>query len=138
MRLVGVLKSVVALALITVSVHTRAEEPVQTVSKTMYLVVYDRGPAWVGNTLAEQKLDAHGKYMLDLYEKGALKFAGPFLDDSGGAVVLEAADETSVQALVANDPAVKQGTFVSKIRPWALQPWDVYLQKRREREKAAR
>ncbi len=136
MKLVDVLKCVLALVLINSTWQVRAEETVQSAAKTTYLVVYQRGPAWVGNTLAEQKLDAHGKYMLDLYEKGALKFAGPFLDDSGGAVVLEAADEASVKALVASDPAVKQGTFVSTIRPWSLQPWDVYLQKRRERQKA--
>jgi uncharacterized protein YciI len=135
MKLIDVLKCTLGLVLINSAWQAQAEEAVQTAARTTYLVVYQRGPAWVGNTLSEQKLDAHGKYMLDLYEQGALKFAGPFLDDSGGAVVLEAADEASVKALVANDPAVKQGTFVSTIRPWSLQPWEMYLQKRKEREK---
>jgi uncharacterized protein YciI len=136
MKLVGALKCLLTLALVNIPLHVHAEETMQTAAKMTYLVLYKRGPAWVGDTMAEQKLDAHGKYMLDLYEKGALKFAGPFLDDSGGAVVLEAADEASAKALVADDPAVKQGTFVSEIRPWSLQPWEVYLRKRREREKA--
>lgn len=136
MKIAFVLRFLVVSVLINIALQVQAEDAVQTPAKMTYLVVYQRGPAWVGDTLAEQNLQAHGKYMLDLYERGTLKFAGPFLDDSGGAVVLEAADEAAIEALVANDPAVKQGTFVPKIRPWSLQPWDVYLQRRHEREKA--
>jgi hypothetical protein len=53
-------------------------------AKATYLVVYRPGPSWVaGKPLAEQPLKEHGRYMLELYGKGTLKFAGPFLDDSG-------------------------------------------------------
>lgn len=132
MRIVAPFRWIAALALLTTAMPALAEDAVPS-SKQTYLVVYKRGPAWVGNTLAEQSLQAHGKYMLDLYEQGSMKFAGPFLDDAGGAIVLEAEDEAEAMALVANDPAVKQGIFVSEIHPWLMQPWETFLQKRRER-----
>lgn len=132
MKITSIYKLLAVLALCNVALPAQAEDAVPSTKKT-YLVVYKRGPAWVGNTLAEQSLQAHGKYMLDLYEQGAMKFAGPFLDDAGGAVVLEAKDEAEAKALVAKDPAVKQGTFVSEIHPWLMQPWETFLQKRRER-----
>jgi hypothetical protein len=48
---------------------------------TTYLVVYRPGPSWLpGKPLAEQPLKEHGRYILSLYVKGALKSAGP----SGG------------------------------------------------------
>jgi uncharacterized protein YciI len=133
MRIVALFSWIAALALLTTAPQALAEDAVPS-SKQTYLVVYKRGPAWVGNTLAEQSLQAHGKYMLDLYERGAMKFAGPFLDDAGGAVVLEVNDDAEAKAIVANDPAVKQGTFVADIHPWLMQPWETFLQKRRERE----
>lgn len=49
-------------------------------TKTTYLVVYRPGPGWItGKPITEQPLKGHGRYMLSLYTKGALKSAGPFL-----------------------------------------------------------
>lgn len=95
------------------------------VTKTTYLVVYRAGPGWVaGKPLAEQPLADHGKYMLSLYAKGVLKFAGPFLDNSGGAVVLEAANESEAKAVVAADPAIVSQVFVGDLHPWRLVDWE--------------
>jgi uncharacterized protein YciI len=91
---------------------------------TTYLVVYKPGPAWLqGKPLAEQPLKEHGRYILSLYVKGSLKFAGPFSDDAGGAAAFEAADDDAARAVVAADPAVVSGLFVGELHPWRLVDW---------------
>lgn len=95
-----------------------------------FLVIYRPGPAWIeGRPMAEQPLKEHGKYMLELYQVGQLHSAGPFTDDSGGAAVLQASDESEVRDLVNRDPAVADGVFVYELRPWRLIPWESYLKK---------
>ena len=99
-------------------------------TKTNYLVVYRPGPSWIaGKPLAEQPLGEHGKYMLSLYVKGALKFGGPFLDNAGGAVVLEVDTEGEAKAIVAGDPAVSGQVFVAELHPWRLVDWQQYIKK---------
>ena len=104
----------------------------EATNKAMFLVIYRPSSAWIpGKPVSEQGLADHFQYMLDLYEQGALKQAGPFTDDSGGAVILEVADAAAAQAVVARDPAVKQNVMTPEIRPWRLVPWDQHLQKRK-------
>jgi uncharacterized protein YciI len=93
--------------------------------KTTYLIVVRPGSAFLpGKPLAEQNLKEHGRYMLSLYTKGTLKFAGGFLDDSGGAYVIEASDAAEANTIAAADPAVINKTFVADIRPWRLVNWE--------------
>ena len=107
-----------------------AQGPAVAQSKTTYLVVYRPGPGWIaGKPVTQQPLGEHGKYLLGLYAKGTLKFAGPFLDDTGGAVVLEASDEAEAKALVAADPAVMANVFQSEIHPWRLVDWERFIKK---------
>jgi uncharacterized protein YciI len=95
-----------------------------------YLVVYRPGPAWLpGKPLSEQPLQEHGKYMLSLYVNETMKQAGPFTDNAGGAVVLQAADEAEAKAIVANDPAVRSGVFLHEMHPWAPVDWQKYVKK---------
>jgi uncharacterized protein YciI len=97
----------------------------------MFLVTYRPGPSWLpGKPLSQQPLAEHFKYMVSLYAKGAMKFAGPFTDDTGGAGVLEAASKDEVEALVTGDPAVIAGVLAYEIHPWNLVPWDQYLKNR--------
>lgn len=99
--------------------------------KTTFLVLYRPGPHWVaGKPIREQPPKEHGKYLLDLYARGAMKHAGPFEDNTGAAIVLEAADEAEARSLVAGDPAVKNGIFTAELHPWALVPWESYLKKK--------
>ncbi len=98
--------------------------------RTSYLVVYRPGPGWIaGRPLAEQPLKEHGRYMLSLYTRGTLKFAGPFLDDTGGAVLFEAENLEEAKAIVAGDPAVVSGVFLAELHPWKLVDWQQYVKK---------
>ena len=103
------------------------------VKKTTYLVIYRPGTGWIaGKPLGEQPLNGHGKYMLSLYVKGVLKFAGPFLDNSGGAVAFEAANEGEAKAVVAQDPAVIGKVFVGELHPWRLTDWEQFAKRQRD------
>ena len=109
---------------------TETANPQETTTKATYLVLYRPGPAWLtGKSVMEQPLKEHGKYMLSLYLKGAMKLAGPLTDDAGGAVLLEVSNEAEAKAIVANDPAVKSGVFVYEMHPWKLQPWEEFEKK---------
>lgn len=57
----------------------------------------------------------HVAYLDGLNGRGALKFAGPFLDDAGNPcgslVVVEAADRAGAEAMAAADPYALAGLF---------------------------
>ena len=121
-----------ALCVLTCAAMRTAAQDTVPVTKTTYLAIYRPGPGWVaGKPLAEQPLGGHGKYLLGLYVKGVLKFAGPFLDNSGGAVVFEAANESEAKAVIAADPAVESHVFVGDLHPWRLTDWEQYAKKQR-------
>jgi uncharacterized protein len=82
-----------------------------------------------GKPAKEQPPKEHGTYLLSLFAKDSMKFAGPFSDDTGAGVVLEVTDEAEARAMVAEDPAVKLGIFLYEIHPWDLVPWESYLKK---------
>lgn len=93
-------------------------------AEPVFLVIYRAGPEWPpGKTLAELPLREHGRYMLSLHQRGVLRMAGGFADDSGGAAVLQVPDMTAAKAIADADPAVTSGLFVYELRPWRLMPW---------------
>jgi uncharacterized protein YciI len=93
-------------------------------SDPTWLVVYGLGPNWLeGKPLAQQQLRPHGAYMLQLYRAGALRWAGGFADDSGGAAAFTAHDAVTAQKIVEEDPAVVSGIFKFVLRPWKLVDW---------------
>jgi uncharacterized protein len=94
-----------------------------------FLIIYRPGPAWkAGQPARDQPPPEHGRYLLELYQQGHLCLAGPFSDDTGAALVMEATDETQARAIVGADPAVVQAIFTYELHPWALVPWERYGQ----------
>lgn len=92
-----------------------------------FLILYRLGPAWKPEQpVSDQPPPEHGRYLLDLYQRGQLRLAGPFSDDTGAAVVLEALDETQARALIEADPAVIDGIFAYELHSWALVLWERY------------
>ena len=105
-------------------VTPKASVPSTEVQQPTYLVVYQPGPAWLeGKPLSAQKLKEHAAYMLSLYRKDVLRFAGPFADDSGGAVMFTAKDDATAEALVKSDPAVTTSVFTYTLRRWRWVDW---------------
>lgn len=104
--------------------QTAEEEP----AKQTFLVIYRPGPAYdPSKPVREQALGGHGKYLLNLYKSGDMKFAGPFTDNWGGGVVLSVANIEAAEEIAKNDPAVLSGVFVWEIHPWHLVPWENYV-----------
>jgi uncharacterized protein YciI len=96
--------------------------------KQSFLVIYRPGPAWLtGKPVTEQPLKEHGKYMLDLYKSKVMRMAGPFEDNTGGAVVLDVSGEDEAKSVVAHDPAVISRVFTYELHPWRLVSWEQYL-----------
>ena len=62
--------------------------------------------------------------MLSLYRRGVLKLAGPFSDNAGGAIVVEAQDDGEANSVVAADPAVTSHIFLYELHPWGLVQWE--------------
>ena len=99
-------------------------------ARKTFIVIYKPGPGWLpGKSLSEQPLQEHGKYIFSLHSQGILKLGGPFADETGGAAVIEAADDTEAKAIVAKDPAVVSQIFVTEVHPWALVQWEKPLKK---------
>ena len=95
-----------------------------------FLVVYKPGPAFqTGKPMSAQPLGDHGRYLLTLHSKGILKIAGPFTDDSGGAIMFTAASESEAKEIVMKDPAVASGVFVYDLHPWGLVDWEARSRK---------
>jgi uncharacterized protein YciI len=129
--------ALIALSFALISYLSRSsvaiEEPQQGPAKKTYLVIYRPGPAWLkGKSIFEQPLKEHGKYMLSLYIRGSMRLAGPLTDNAGGAVLLVVNEESEAKAIVAQDPAIKSGIFVSEMHPWKLQPWDEFAKKAKD------
>lgn len=88
-------------------------------AEPIFAILYRPGPAWIpGRPLREQALATHLAYMEDLFKAGRLVFAGPFLDDSGGAAFVRAAEAAAAEAIRDSDPAVLAGVFMAEVRPW--------------------
>ncbi len=96
--------------------------------KKTFLILYLPGPAWIsGRPIFEQPLEAHGNYVRNYYREGKVRMAGPFLDSSGGASLLEVeGGEAEARSIAENDPAVKAGIFTFTLYPWHLISWEQY------------
>jgi uncharacterized protein YciI len=83
-----------------------------------YVVLMKHGPKWIaGKSVAEQPLLEHGKYLKELMDKGSLQLAGAFLDDSGGLIILNAADDAEARRITEHDPGVIAQIIEPEIRP---------------------
>jgi uncharacterized protein YciI len=86
-----------------------------------FALCYQRGPGWVpGKPVFEQPLHAHRLYMRQLFEAGTLRLGGPFLDDTGGLVIVQAADEGAARELLDRDPAISAGVMRATLHSWQV------------------
>lgn len=84
-----------------------------------FVLLYRPGPAWLaGRSVFEQPLAEHLAYMRSLLAQESLMFGGPFLDDSGGVIAIDAASMADAMAVRDADPAVRDGVMLADVRPW--------------------
>lgn len=64
---------------------------------------------------------AHREYLHQLVADGVLISAGPFADETGGLMIIEAETEDAVREALAKDPFTINGVFATTdIREWTL------------------
>lgn len=63
---------------------------------------------------------AHVGYMAEQLAAGRLVFGGPFLDDSGGMMVLRADSLDDARAIAEADPTVLDGLLRVTVKPWMM------------------
>ncbi|MDX1774942.1 YciI family protein [Oceanihabitans sediminis] len=79
------------------------------------VIIYSRGKDWLtGKPHWEQKLVSHRHYLVDTL-KDKLVSAGPFMDHTGGLIIVEV---ESLEEVAKNDPAVLDGKFEYVVHPW--------------------
>ena len=94
--------------------------------KAYFLVLLRRGPAWTPDETPETKaiFDGHMANIVAMGKSGKLVLAGPIDADPtdkaaiAGIFVFDVPSKADVEALLANDPAIKIGRLVPEILPW--------------------
>ena len=88
-----------------------------------YLIIYRPPRSTFVDDATESESAAvgvHFEYLKRLLSEGALLLAGRTDDASMGLVVFRAADQTSAERIVRDDPAVKAGVFKAELHRYRL------------------
>lgn len=86
-----------------------------------HVLLYRPGPAWVpGRSVFQQALQPHLQYMHQLVASGVIRIGGPFLDDTGGLVVVDLDTLDAARACAEADPAVRDGIMQVDVHPWRV------------------
>lgn len=111
------LRFAILLSLCAVAAPVQAGQPSAVeADRSLFAIIYRPGPAWkTGVPMAEQGLGEHARYMKRLVDQGVIHTAGP-LGADGGLVLLHIRDLAAAEALVAADPAVRDGLFIGEVR----------------------
>lgn len=62
----------------------------------------------------------HLKYMGELYRRGKVFMAGPFVDKTGGLVIYETGSLEEAIRMVNEDPVVKSGARTATVQEWTV------------------
>lgn len=85
-----------------------------------FVLFHTPGPGWkAGVSFRDQPgVMDHVGYMGQFLAQGQLVMGGPFLDDSGGMMIMRAASIEEARARALADPTVKGGLLKVMVRPW--------------------
>ncbi len=64
----------------------------------------------------ERHMEGHLAYLRGLVVEGKLRYAGPFVDGTGGIEILELKDRREAQEMMLRDPFVVNGLGVHELR----------------------
>ncbi len=94
--------------------------PAATPARQLFLFLFRPGPAWrQGVPMRQQNLREHGAYHSGLVQEGRSVAGGGYVGEEGGMAIVRAADLAEAQAMLAADPAIRNGVFVAELRQWA-------------------
>lgn len=96
--------------------------------KTRFVVIHAKGLAWDPTKLRREQAgwDEHAEFMDRLTAEGFVELGGPLGEGDGDDAmpVIDAPDEESVVARLADDPWKKSGMLVVK----SIQRWTIFLE----------
>jgi uncharacterized protein len=97
------------------------------IMKKAFVIIYRPGPAWrEGKPIQEQPIKAHFEYMHQLNQEGKIISGGPFADNTGGLLLLEADNTDEVITIMTKDPAVANKVFVGEVHQWNKVQWEYF------------
>ncbi len=68
--------------------------------------------------MRQRNLREHGAYHAVLVRDGRSVAGGGYVGEDGGMAIVRAADVAEAQAMLAADPAIRDGVFVAELRQW--------------------
>lgn len=85
-----------------------------------HVIFHSPGPRWDTRVSFQEQpgVMEHVQYCSQFLQKGLLVMGGPFLDNSGGMMVLRTATIEEAQKIALDDPAVRGGLLRVVVRPW--------------------
>jgi uncharacterized protein YciI len=114
------MKATLLLALLLVGLQAPAQPGPAAAPRQLFLFLYRPGPAWrVGVPMREQDLRAHAAYHAQLLHEGRSFAGGGYVGEEGGMAIVRAADRAEAEAMLAADPAIRNGVFTAELRQWA-------------------
>ena len=93
-------------------------------AKTVCLVLYRPGAAWLDDSARDMSLLAHGRFLAGLVRAGKVLQAGPYTEP-GGAAIFDSDCAADVREIVGRDPAVRAQLFEFEIREWRQLDWNL-------------
>jgi uncharacterized protein YciI len=115
------MKAILLLALLLAAAPAAAQsEPAPEAPRQLYLFLYRPGPAWrAGVPMRRQDLRDHAAYHGRLLREGRSFAGGGYVGEDGGMAIVRAATLEEARAMLAADPAIRNGVFVAELRQWA-------------------
>ncbi len=115
------MKAILFLALLLAGAPALAQpEPAPAAPRQLYLFLYRPGPAWrAGVPMRQQDLRDHAAYHGRLLREGRSFAGGGYVGENGGLAIVRAAGLEEARAMLAADPAIRNGVFVAELRQWA-------------------
>jgi uncharacterized protein YciI len=115
-------RALIAAGVLAVSTGLAAAAPAVAADQppTFFVFFHTPGPAWKSDVgfFDQAGIRDHVAYMGQFLAKGQLVMGGPFLDDSGGMMIMRAASMDEARARAEGDPTVKAGLLKVAVKPW--------------------
>ena len=87
---------------------------------TYFVLTHGPGPLWdhAKGFRDQSGIPQHVGYWSGYADKGQIVLGGPFLDNSGGMMILDVGAADEAHAAAEADPAVKSGLLTVTVKPW--------------------
>lgn len=85
-----------------------------------FAILFTQGENWEkGKHIWEQDVEQHKIYWTQ-HRKEKVIAGGPFMDDTGGLIIVEVESLEEAKELASYDPAVSNKIFHANVHPWRL------------------